>query len=130
MATKEMCDDAYQYGLVRIKKMAGVEVGEDWPAFSVQMWIKDLNQGYYYEFAEAGKLVKSEIVHDQPVNATATVFLISDDYLGQIAQEVSLMEKYFSGEISIKGDVVAMQRFSAFAPYEPYYPKGHPKHKD
>lgn len=130
MATKEMCDACHEHSLQRIKKMAGVEAGDGWPAFSVLMWIKDLNQGYYYEFEEEGKLVKAEIVSGQPVPATATVILTSDDYVGQHTQEISLQEKYFSGELSIKGDVSALQRFSVFASFEPYYPPGHPKYKE
>jgi len=130
MATKEMCDACHEHSLERIKKMAGVEVGEDWPAFSVEFWLKDLNMGYYFEFEEEGKLAKHETITGQPVPATALVTMTSDDYVGQIAQEISLMEKYFSGELTIKGDVTALQRFSAFADFQPYYPPGHPKYKE
>lgn len=129
MATKEMCDACHDHSLERIKKMAGVEVGEDWLVFSVEFWLKDLNMGYYFEFEEGGKLAKHETITGQPVPATAVVIMTSDDYVGQIAQEISLMEKYFSGELSIKGDVTALQRFSAFADFQPYYPPGHPKYK-
>lgn len=130
MATKEMCDACHEHSLQRIKKMAGVEVGDGWPAFSVLFWIKDLNLGYYFEFEEEGKLAKHETITGQPVAATAIVTMTSDDYVGQITQEISLQEKYFSGELTIKGDVSALQRFAVFRGFEPYYPPGHPKYEE
>lgn len=127
MYPKESCDACYYHAAERIKRMAGIEFGEDWDAFSVLLWIKDLKRGYFYEFLDGGKLKSTKIVEGQPIKASVVVNLSSDDYVGQHAQEVSLREKFDSGEMTITGDVEKMQRFSLFADYDPFYPPGHPK---
>jgi hypothetical protein len=124
---KESTDACYRHASERIRRMAGIEFGEDWDAFSVLLWIKDLRRGYFYEFLDGGKLKNTKIIEGQPMKASVVVSLTSDDYVGQHAQEVSLREKFDSGEMTISGDVEKMQRFSLFSDYDPFYPPGHPK---
>jgi hypothetical protein len=126
---KESTDACYYHASERIKKMAGVEVGEDWDAFSVLLWIKDLKRGYFYEFLDGGKLKSTRIVEGQPPKASVVVNLSSDDFVGQHALDVSLREKFDSGEMTISGDVEKMQRFALFEDYDPFYAPGHPKAK-
>jgi hypothetical protein len=128
LATAEDSDACFNFGVKRIKSIDKEGLGEGWNPFTVVMWLKDLNRGYWYKFEKDGILEDSKIVTGKPPEATAVVYMSSDDWVGHHTKEVSLADKYFSGEMQVKGDVVVLQQYQTYDSYEPYYPPGHPKH--
>ncbi|MBS7270753.1 MAG: SCP2 sterol-binding domain-containing protein [Candidatus Freyarchaeota archaeon] len=129
MATIEQADACFHHSVKRMKALSEEGYGEGWEPFKMCFWMKDLNRGYLLKFKENGILEDSEIVTKEPTDVSAVVIMTSDDWVGQHTKEVDLAEKYYSGEMKIKGDVAALQRYKTFASYEPYYPPGHPKYK-
>lgn len=127
MYSKQDCDACFDHAIQRIKKMAGVEVGEDWEPFTIAVWLADLKHGYIYDFGDGGRLKNYKIVDDNPPNAATLITMSSDIFVGEHTLEINLQEKYYSGEVTVKGDVEKLQRFALFADYEPYYPPGHSK---
>lgn len=129
MATIEQADACFYHSVKRIKALSEEGYGEGWEPFKMCFWMKDLNRGYLLKFKEDGILEDSEIVTKEPTDVSAVVIMTGDDWVGQHTKEVDLAEKYYSGEMKIKGDVAALQRYKTFASYEPYYPPGHPKYR-
>ncbi|GEM_PF-6266938 len=129
MATIEDSDACFHFGVERIKKIHEEGLGVGWNPFTVVMWLEDLKRGYWYKFKKDGILEDAKIVTGEPPEATAVVYMSSDDWVGHHTKEVDLAEKYFSGEMKVKGDVVVLQQYQTYDSYEPYYPPGHPKHK-
>ncbi|MEM3564025.1 MAG: SCP2 sterol-binding domain-containing protein [Candidatus Jordarchaeaceae archaeon] len=129
MATIEQADACFHHSVKRMKALSEEGYGEGWEPFKMCFWMKDLNRGYLLKFKEDGILEDSEIVTKEPTDVNAVVIMTSDDWVGQHTKEVDLAEKYYSGEMKIKGDVAVLQRYKTFASYEPYYPPGHPKYK-
>lgn len=129
MTTAEQADACYQHSAKRIKDMSEEGYGEGWEPFQMCFWMKDLNRGYLFKFKKDGILESTEIVTEEPTGISAVIIMSSDDWVGQHTKEVDLAEKYYSGEMQIKGDVAVLQQYKVFASYEPYYPPGHPKHE-
>nr|MDO8079141.1 SCP2 sterol-binding domain-containing protein [Candidatus Freyarchaeota archaeon] len=129
VATAEMADACYQHSAKRIKAMAEEGYGEGWEPFKMCFWMRDLKRGYLFTFKKDGILESTEIVTKEPTGINAVIIMNSDDWVGQHTKEVDLQEKYYSGEMQIKGDVAVLQQYKTFASYEPYYPPGHPKYK-